>query len=360
MVRMLSVPTSADDDRTTAIASLISDVLGADYRMAAEPTLLTGDFWATMHRVRVDAPQGTLDLVLRSMPDSTAGLREGAVQEWAAQVGIPTPTVLARGAHPSFGTYVIMEFAPGTPPLAGLSLSAAGKGFGAGIRRIPGLLAGAAMAIHGHDSADLRRHLVEAAVDTTALDPQRFETAIADIATAEGIDQPTHQSFADLARTLDATRPLATTTVLVHGDLHPFNILVTDDGRTTVVDWTNACIAPPEMEIGFAAGLIRCAPVPVPPALCPATRRLTGWMADRCATEYEQRAGPLDRSAVRWWEAVQYSRCLAELVRARTFGSEVVGPTHPFEQSADDMVRNLERITGVRIALPLRLGTSHP
>jgi thiamine kinase-like enzyme len=36
---------------------------------------------------------------------------------------------------------------------------------------------------------------------------------------------------------------------LVHGDLHPRNIVLRADGSPVIIDWGNACIAPPMLDL---------------------------------------------------------------------------------------------------------------
>ncbi|HWT24625.1 MAG TPA: phosphotransferase, partial [Solirubrobacteraceae bacterium] len=73
---------------------------------------------------------------------------------------------------------------------------------------------------------------------------------------------------------------------LLHLDLHPFNVVVDDDGRPTgVIDWANAAGGNPELDRARTWSLL---------TLDPAARKLAekpGWVA---LTEHWRQAGRLD------------------------------------------------------------------
>jgi hypothetical protein len=139
--------------------------------------------------------------------------------------------------------------------------------------------------------------------------------------------------------------------VICHGDLHPFNLLVAPDGHVTVLDWSNANLAAKELDIGFTAALLRCAPIRVPPPLRGAIRRITNRLAERFITAYATSTS-IDRDALRGFEALQYARCLAEVAIGRSTPGAGVGPDHPFETSAAAMTREFATITGIKISMP--------
>ena len=61
--------------------------------------------------------------------------------------------------------------------------------------------------------------------------------------------------------------------MLCHGDMHPFNVLVTDDGALTVLDWSAAMLAPATYDLGFTSLLLAEPPLVVPGLLRPIVRR---------------------------------------------------------------------------------------
>ena len=120
-----------------------------------------------------------------------------------------------------------------------------------------------------------------------------------------------------------------------------------------MLDWTNGDLMPREFDVGFTAGFLRCAPISVPAWAAPVMRRLTRWLSHRFVSAYAASA-PLDPQMVAWFEALQYARCLSEVATARSGLTDIVGEKHPFETSAEAMIRRLGELTGIRVALPPR------
>jgi aminoglycoside phosphotransferase (APT) family kinase protein len=54
----------------------------------------------------------------------------------------------------------------------------------------------------------------------------------------------------DSLRTISDTLPRS----LVHGDMHPGNIVLRSDGLPVIIDWGNVCVAPPMLDL---ANIIR-------------------------------------------------------------------------------------------------------
>jgi aminoglycoside phosphotransferase (APT) family kinase protein len=217
----------------------------------------------------------------------------------------------------------------------------------------------------------LPRQLSAVAASLHALDPVPVEDALAAVDAAaagaaggrHGVDarlrwvreaaQTESIGFDDLAGWFDHHRPSVAQPVVCHGDLHPFNLLIDDNGVVTVLDWTNANISAREFDLGFTAGLLRCAPISTPGIVQPLVRRLTNWMANDFVRRYAETA-PVDPVALNWFEALQYARCLAELASARSGLTHVVGPDHPFETAAPAMLARLAALTSITLTLPQR------
>ena len=60
--------------------------------------------------------------------------------------------------------------------------------------------------------------------------------------------------------------------VICHGDMHPFNVLVDDEGRPTVLDWSAAVFAAPSYDLGFTSLMLAEPPLVVPWMLKPLIR----------------------------------------------------------------------------------------
>ena len=126
-----------NSDISALIASRIAEAWPGT-TLTDDPAPLAGGFWASMYRLRLsgqphDVPS---EVVFRIAPDAAMGAKELAVQQTVADLGFATPHVrLARTADNEIGgSWSVMDFAAGTPPLGNLNGLAA-------LRRAPGLFA---------------------------------------------------------------------------------------------------------------------------------------------------------------------------------------------------------------------------
>jgi Ser/Thr protein kinase RdoA (MazF antagonist) len=71
--------------------------------------------------------------------------------------------------------------------------------------------------------------------------------AIAEILDAGGMAEPFHSLLSALRQRKAGVAMWAP--VLIHGDYHPENILVTRDGRPAVIDWSSATLADPRVDV---------------------------------------------------------------------------------------------------------------
>ncbi|MCU1368345.1 MAG: aminoglycoside phosphotransferase [Ilumatobacteraceae bacterium] len=336
-----------DDD----LLRILAEHLGTSVAFASPPVPLSGGFWAEIWSFQITGgpPAWDRPLVLRVMPDAFVARREIAVQRAVADLGFPTPRVLFDGDDVAVGgAFMVMAKASGTTPLGGLDLGISGlTQLPRTLRRLPGLLASVAAQLHGLE-VEIVEEAFAGAGGVPGADPRRQEIRAAAQTAADGFDA--------LDRWFDDHAPAMERRVVSHGDLHPFNLLV-DEGEVTVLDWTNANLLPAEFDLGFTAGLLRCAPMAAPRPLRPVVRRVTAWLADSFVRRYEAaRPGwSLDPGALAWFEALQHGRCLAEVASARRGLSTIVGAAHPFEISADAMLARILRLTGIRLTLPPRL-----
>ncbi len=337
---------------------VIGDTAHTTVRFRSAPDPISGGYWAQIFGFELaDAPTPWVGpLVARLMPSPQAAAKEIVVQATLAAGGFPTPDVLASGVDDGLGgAYMIMRRAVGRPPLTDLTMPRALPSLPRIMRELPDLLARVALQLHAVDPVPLRAALDDGGVILPAISElghlRNIEAAAATQATTAATGSAT--GFADLLAWLDLHRPAENAPVICHGDLHPMNLLVTDDGAVTVLDWTNANISPREFDVGFTAALLRCAPIAVPRLVRPLLRRLTGGLADRFVARYDAGAA-INRLTLRWFEAFQYTRCLAEVALGRTDTSSNIGPRHPFEIAAQAMIHELASITGITVALPPR------
>jgi len=339
-----------------ALERMLTDHLGQRITLRSEPSPISGGFWAAIYGFEIAPadrdsgpirPEWSGRLVLRVMPNRERARHEIIVQRAVAEAGFPTPPVLHDGFDEALGgAFMIMPFATGRPPMAGLgpgSLLSVPRL----LRRLPVQLAEVALKLHAIDPEPIGAALRKADLGAAG---EGAESRLSMIAAAAGTDGG---GFDQLLGWFDQRRPHDPPLVMCHGDLHPFNLLIDDSGRTTVLDWTNGELMPREFDVGFSAGLLRCAPIKVPAAAGPIVRRVTAWLARRFIATYE-RSAALNGERLAWFEALQHARCLAEVATARSGLSHIVDANHPFETSAAAMTVRLAEITGITVSLPRR------
>jgi aminoglycoside phosphotransferase (APT) family kinase protein len=330
-----------------ALLDVMSAHTGRQETFATRPTPISGGFWASIYGFQLaDPPAGVSGpLVLRVMPDRDAGLRETIVQRAVADQGYPTPRVLLGGFDERLGgPFMVMERVDGAQLLEGLNIGRALLTLPKTLRRLAHQLSSATLQLHDLDPRPVSDAFDAAGVDIGSLGP---EARLAEIRNAA---RSTGAGFDALLAWLEARRPVFTPVVVCHGDIHPFNMLVTEDGSFTMLDWTNGCLCRREYDVGCTAALLQCAPLQVPRIAQRSLGAFTGALARRFVATY-LRSAPINLDVVEWFEILQYGRCLAAVVTA-PIDDPIIGQAHPFRISAKAMARQVRIITDVTIDLP--------
>jgi len=354
---VFTVTVNTVNDDTTTIDQLLEgtllDVLRAETGVEelafdGPPRRLTGGFWATLVAFRLrDAPAGWRgDLVARVMPDAGTAVKETIIQAEVAAQGYPTPVVhLAGGPDAGLGqAYMVMDLAAGGPLLGGLGGAGAVAALPRLARRLPDALARAMADLHRLDPGPVRARLTEANAGGhgigAALD--------AHVAASESRGRP---DLVAAARWLDAHPPEPAPAVVCHGDLHPFNLLVDEEGAVTVLDWSAAQLAPATYDVAFTGLLLAEPPVSVPRALRPVIRGAGGWLARRFRRAYARHAGvEVDPAARRWHEGVVCLRALVEVAGWVSAGVVDERAGHPWLVSGPAFARRLSALTGTTVS----------
>jgi aminoglycoside phosphotransferase (APT) family kinase protein len=284
-------------------------------------------------------------LVLRVMPDPAAAVRETIVQREVAEQDYPTPRVVLDGFDEGLGgAFMVMERAEGVPLLAGLNVGRVLLRLPTTLRLLAQQLSTATLRLHDLDPQPVVDSLAAAGIDVAALGT---EVRLEEIRRAA---EASSAGFDDLLRWLESRRPVSTPAVVCHGDIHPFNMLVTEDGSFSLLDWTNGNICRREYDVGFTAALLQCAPLEVPRVATRVVQAITGSLSRRFVDAY-RKVAPINLDVVEWFETLQYGRCLAAVVTVPT-DDDIVGERHPFRLAAPAMVRQVRMITGVTIEVP--------
>ena len=330
-----------------ALLRTLSTHAGTQQAFAQRPTPMTGGYWAAIYSFELADPPDELrgPLVVRVMPRPDVAEVETIVQRTVANQGYPTPRVVMDGFDAALGgAFMVMPRVDGVALLEGLGIGRSLWSLPKIVRRVASQLSVASVRLHDLDSQPVVDALESAGVDIASLGVAGRINEIR--AAAEG--GPV--GFDDLLVWLDRGRPSLTPAVVCHGDIHPFNLLMTDDDAYNVLDWTNANVCRRELDVGFTAALLQCAPIAVPYFLKRPLGVVTGALARRFVDTY-RRMAPINLDVVEWFEVLQYGRCLAAVATTST-DDAIVGVTHPFRESAPAMIRQLRTITGVEISLP--------
>ena len=314
--------------------------------LVGDPVPLTGGFWASMYRLRLSGqpPEIPSEVVFRIAPDAAMGAKECAVQGAVSELGFITPRVRVQdgGDQVLGGTWSVMDFAQGVPPLGNLSglgaLRVAPKLFVA----LPKQLAASMAALHALDPKSVTVAIDAAAPEVAWTVDEllgRFE------ARAEALGR---DDLVRVVSTLRQHRPARSQEVVCHGDLHPFNLLVDATGAVTVVDWTASILAAPAFDVAYTSMLLANPPLdasgPIGAMVGYAGRRL----AKRFVRAYRRASPHHDLTNIEWYCALHGARMLLEVASMTAEDSERAAQ-HPFNALAPASTAAIFAMTGLTV-----------
>jgi aminoglycoside phosphotransferase (APT) family kinase protein len=293
-----------------------------------------------MYRLHLAGQPGEVpdEVVFRIAPHEAMGAKELSVQRTLADQGFPTPRVRLTGLADDElgGSWSVMDFAPGSPPMSGLDGLAAVRRAPRLLRGLPRLLATAMAELHSLDPGPAT-DAVRSAAPTVAWSIDELLDHFG--AAAEVLEQPDLVgAVLDLAR----TRPSDTPTVICHGDLHPFNLLV-DDARTTVIDWTGALRAEAAYDVAFTELLLANPPLDASPTVAAIVGRAGRLLSRRFVRAYGELAPANDLSSLAWFRGLHGIRILLE-------GASKTGDEHPFAALVPAATTAIAAVTGAQIS----------
>jgi aminoglycoside phosphotransferase (APT) family kinase protein len=322
----------AGNGQTTAqlLQTLRASTGRADLEFAAPPTPLSGGFYAEMVRFRLADPPAALDrdLVARIVPNPAAGAWEATIQRAVADQGFATPAIrLTVDEAGPLGRYlIVMDAIDGQPPMAGLGIGTIARQIPNLVRHLPDQLARIAADLHSLDAEPLTGQL-------DALDTPFPKTTAGFIEEQAGYaDALSRPDIAAAAQRLVDAEPRSSVRVITHGDLHPFNLLVTADG-TSLIDWTVARVAHPGFTLGFTDLMLANPPIPLPKAGTALLRPVGRNIAKRFLSTYraltDGTPAAVDDENLDWHRKVHALRILVELAGWDANGTRPAGG-HPW------------------------------
>jgi aminoglycoside phosphotransferase (APT) family kinase protein len=156
-----------------------------------------------------------------------------------------------------------------------------------------------------------------------------------------------HREIQHAVEVLGDRRPTEGRTVICHGDLHPFNVLV-DDSRTTVIDWTAAVRAEPAYDAAFTTLLLANPPLQAPRPLETVIGSVGRLLARRFTDDYRRLAPTSDLSPVGWYQGLHGTRLLLDATAQQTDAG------HPFAALAGAAASAVRAATGVEVTAARR------
>jgi aminoglycoside phosphotransferase (APT) family kinase protein len=328
----------------------------------AGPARIQGGFDAAIFGFTLDRVPPLLagPLILRLSRADADPVRvklETVVQNTLVEMGFPAPRVMVTESDPGIlgGPFMVMT------RLAGQTLAHGIEGLGAGtsvfgqLRLLVGLPAvlgriidqWVAMQIRLHrlPAETLLRALTAAGIDAGAI---TFEGQLARLRRI--VEQSELTGLQPGLAWLDDHRLAPPREAAIcHGDFHPLNILADNNEPTGVIDWANAVIAEPAMDVGSAIANMSAVPLPLPWALRAAAHAIIGAALRRYERTYRA-LRPLDDQAVLYYEVF---RAVAQLVwvgHARASGRAGSGAFHSAE-GAGNLIALIRKLSGVSVWL---------
>lgn len=273
---------------------------------AERPTRLTGGFDTQIFAFRLAAAPAAFagPLVLRLLDahhDPSRVLHEQATQNALADLRYPAPRVLLASAGVSElgGAFLIMQRLAGQP-LPKVSIGA-----------MVSVLAELQARLHDVDPVAFLRAVTRAGLEPKSLTFDAHLAQLAARASRSGLSGLA-PGLAWLAR---GRPPRPEPRAVCHGDFHPYNILIADDGVTGVLDWPHAIVADPAFDVATTLVILKFVPLEIT-GLSAALR----WVADAARPllvasylRHYRRRRPLDRDRLAYYEA---AACMKALVRA--------------------------------------------
>ena len=328
-------PTLEIEDLSAHLLAYLRDAF-ADNRLgyAEPPSRMRGGSQAQIYRFGLSGapPDLARTLVLCLYPRGYGTLRvvkESLVQNGLARLSYPAPRVHATCTDRSIlgGAFLIMEFRPGdlllrTPP-----------------ETMPGMLAETHAALHRIDP----RPVVESLrAQGWRASRYRFEGELTVL--RERTER--YSRLRPVVDWLSANRPPEPEPLSIcHGDFHPLNILVRDGEVTGVLDWFDAVVGDPALDIACTTLLIRVfgRRVMLPPE------------ADHMAAKYLEAYRPPKPFDPDRLDYYRIRRCLIGLLDGAD-GQEMW--RHP--SVVRELAADILRVTGVANVLPSPVGAAPP
>jgi aminoglycoside phosphotransferase (APT) family kinase protein len=333
-----------------------------DAAYTAGPARIQGGFDTTIFGFTLDSvpPRLAGPLILRlsrADADPARVKLESVIQNTLHQMGFPAPRVMVTESDPGIlgGPFMVMTRLSGQTLAHGIEAAFGSAPLIAKIQllfNVPAILGAITeqwvdmqIRLHQLPADTLLRAITADGINADAI---TFEGQLARLHTM--VERCNLRGLKPGLAWLRDHRPLeAPEAAICHGDFHPLNILADKDGPTGVIDWANAVIAEPAMDVGSAISNISAVPLPLPWPLRIAARQAIGAALRRYERAYRLRR-PLDDRAVLYY---QMFRAVAQLVgvgRAWATGHAGSG-AFASDAGVGNLIALIKKLSGVSVWL---------
>lgn len=341
------------------LLEFLQDVLGP-CRYTQAPAAMTPGNDTQVHALTLEGVDGALVLrVFRTGSDPRRAVFEATLQNALAEQGLPVPRARAICSDSSVigAPFFLMERAPGRP-LYGDAISIDERGVPtADWRR---------MLKQGGDMLfDMTRLFAEVCLRIHAVPTQPIVAALESAGLAwqeitvdgriarlgQGVEEYGLEGLRPGVAWLQEHRPTAEPDAVVcHCDIQPLNLLMQGGELCGIIDWANASLAPPELELGWTRGMYLTLELPLPGPVRLLERPIARFLTDRLTRCYA-RTTPVDRDAIRYYEIVRSLVGLSMLAEQVVRG-EPIRDAWNSRGAIDRVVRHVRQRTGLDVSIP--------
>lgn len=273
----------------------------SDLEFASSPELMVGGYDTTTAAFELTDPPMNLKsgLVLRLFRKEDNPRRpefEAAFLNGLADQGFPCPRALIIGSGGDIdgSNFIVMNRAPGS--VMGLSFRR--------LLKVPHVLADIHVRLHEMDTGPVLELLSEAKIPSSVQIIEHDLERMREISEESG-----NSKLVSAVEWLQADWRRPERPVIVHGDLHPFNLLELNGEVSSVLDWGNARIGAPEMDVANVATIFRAGPIHIPLGMGPLIGALIRYGTWRYVRSYANRKG-LDRERFDYYRAFRSIQAL--------------------------------------------------
>ena len=298
-----------NEELTTFLRSKLRENVSIDRELRRMP----GGFDTDTYSFSItNAPDNfPTDLVLRYFRhahETPRVVRESTVQNAAASGGHAVPSVPldSTGVLLADRPFLIMERLPGTN-LGDLLMKDESY-----VPLFPAIIAKLQAGLHRLDTTSLRKHLTESGVDIEHMQPTRMLGAIEAIANATKLPD-----LRKLSRWLNGNYPdQPSNPSIIHGDLHPMNILMSDGKISGLIDWATSMFTHPEYDIAVSRTILSIGPpeeIGIPKE---EFEKMLAWAVGEYMKECHARQS-LDDSLIDYYSALRMGHAYAKVLGKR-------------------------------------------